>query len=245
MSLLNALKVTDKVEEDRDSLGGNSALETDAYLATVTLAYIKKSEGGAMGLFLHFKTADGKDIRSNQYMTSGSAKGGLPYYIDKEGKKQYLPGFNIANALALLTVGKEISELDTEEKTVKLYSSEAKAEIPQQVQVVTALMGQEIIIGLVKQTVDKTKKNESTKEYEATGETRDENEIDKLFRASDKMTKAEISAGATEPGFYTAWLEKNKGVTRNKVKGASGTSGAPKAGGAAGGTQKPKTSLFG
>lgn len=245
MSLLKALATTEQIEEAKDSLGGNAALETDAYVMTVAMAYIKKSSGGALGLHLHFKTADGKDFKTAQYMTGGDAKGNLPYYTDKDGKKQFLPGFNIANSLTLLTVGKEISDLDTEPKVIKLYNSDAGAEVPTTVDCVTDLLGAEIIVGLVKQIVDKTKKNDAGV-YVPTGETREENDIDKLFRAKDKMTKAEISGGATSPDFYTAWLDKNKGITRNKAgKGSTaGTAGAPKAGSPAG-TGKPNKPLFG
>jgi len=44
----------------------------------------------------------------------------LNYYQDKEGKKQYLPGFNIANALSVLTAGKELGELTPEQDGIHL-----------------------------------------------------------------------------------------------------------------------------
>jgi hypothetical protein len=175
-------------------------------------------------------------------MTSGTAKGAKNYY-EKDGQKNYLPGFIAANALALLAAGKELSELDTEIKVVNVYSYEAKAEVPTKVEVPVDLMGKEIIIGLIKQTVDKTAKNETTGAYEPTGETRDENEIDKFFRATDKMTTAEIRAAANEPVFYAAWDSKFSGVVRMKAK-TSGTAGAPKAFGGGTAMKKPATSLF-
>ena len=247
MSLLKAMAVEDTdIQTERDSIGGAVLLESGTYTCTVVNAYIKKSDKGALGLFITFKTEDGKEFRMTQYMTGGDAKGNLPYYTDKEGKKQFLPGFNIANSLSLLTIGKEISELDTEEKVIKLYNTDAKAEVPTKVDMVVDLLGQEIIVGVIKQTVDKTKKNDATGEYEATGETRDENEVDKLFRASDKMTTAEIRAQASEAAFFKAWSEKNTGVSRNKAGKSSGggNAGSPRTAGTSG-TPKPKTSLFG
>jgi hypothetical protein len=107
------------------------------------------------------------------------------------------------------------------------------------------LLGKEIIVGLLKQTVDKTKKNEATGIYEATGDTREENELDKLFRARDRMTTAEIRAQAETAAFADTWEAKWAGKVRNKSKGASGTAGAPKAAGApAAAAKKPTNSLF-
>lgn len=241
MSLLSTLTSDASIANEKDSIGGG-VLESGLYPSTVTLAYVTKSSGGATGLVLKAKTDQGRDINQTLWMTSGSAKGGKNYY-EKDGVKNYLPGYIAANALALLSVGKEISELDTETKVVNVYSFEAKAEIPTKVEMVMDLIGKEIVIGLIKQTVDKNVKNDSGL-YVASGETRDENEIDKFFRASDHMTTAEIRAAANEATFYDTWATKWNGQTRNKAKGASGTAGAPKGVAVGGGTKKPTASLF-
>lgn len=249
MSLLKALTTDTTIAAEKDSVGGGSGpVESGLYPVTIGMAYLQKSKGGALGLFLTLVTEDKKEIRQTLYVTSGDAKGNKNYY-EKDGEKFYLPGFNVANSLALLTLGKEISELDTEDKVINLYSFDAKAEIPTKVPVIMDLLNQEIIVGIIRQTVDKNVKNDATGLYEANGETRDENEIDKFFRAKDKMTTAEIRAQATEPAFYTTWGTKHTGVTRNKAKGAvagaGGTAGAPKANGAGAVTAKPGKSLFG
>ena len=198
-----------------------------------------------MGLVLNAKTSTGRDFRQTLWMTSGTAKGGNNFFVDKDGAKQYLPGFNIANSLALLTVGKEISDVDTETKVASVYSPEAKAEVPTKVEMLVELLGKEILVGLIKQTVDKTQKNDAGV-YVATGETRDENEIDKLFRASDRMTTVEIRAKATEAAFAAVWEAKWAGKTRDKAKGAaSGVAGVPGAPKGAAASSKPKASLFG
>ena len=248
MSLLQNLKSDASIATEKDSVGTGGVLESGAYKAKIALAYLTKSGGGAIGLVLSAKTEQGRDIRSTLWMTSGTAKGCLNYFTDKNGEKQYLPGFNLANSLALLTVGKEISELDTEQKVVKVYNAEAKADVPTKVDMLVELLDQEILIGLIKQVVDKTKKNETTGEYEPTGETREENEIDKFFRARDRMTTAEIRGQAEEASFIDVWTAKWEGHTKDKAKGAAagGTAGAPKKAGApaAGASKKPTTSLF-
>ena len=248
MSLLANLASDASIADEKDSIGGSGPLDSGLYNCTVSMAHINKASSGALGLVLTLKTSDNKEVRQTLWMTSGTAKGGKNFY-EKGGEKHYLPGFIAANAICLLTVGKEISQLDTETKVINLYSAEAKAEVPTKVEVVMDLLGQEIIAGIIKQTVDKTKKNEATGQYEATGETRDENEIDKFFRAKDRMTTAEIRAQAEEATFINAWEQKWAGKVKDRAKGAaSGLPGVPKLGAApaaAAATKKPTTSLFG
>lgn len=244
MSLLKNLTTDATIANEKDSVGGSGPLESGLYPMTISTAYISKASSGALGLVVAFKTEDNKDVKQTLWMTAGTAKGGNNYYTDKNGDKQYLPGFLHANSLALLTCGKEISELDTETKVVNVYSAESKAEVPTKVEMIMDLLGKEILVGLIKQTVDKTKKNDAGV-YEATGETRDENEIDKLFRAKDRMTTAEIRAQAEVAAFADTWASKWTGKTKERAKGAAaGLPGVPKLG-AATGTKKPTTSLFG
>lgn len=242
MSLLANLSTDAAIANEKDSIGGNSPVDSGLYPAKVAMAFITKSANGATGLVLTLKTDSGREVRQTLWMTSGTAKGAKNYY-EKDGEKHYLPGFTHANSLCLLTVGKEISTLSTETKVINLYSSEAKAEVPTKVEVVMDLLDQEVIAGLIKQTVDKTVKNDAGA-YVATGETRDENEVDKFFRAKDRMTTAEIRAQAEEAVFVNSWEQKWTGKVKDRAKGAAaGLPGVPKLGGAP--SKKPTTSLFG
>lgn len=244
MSLLATLTTDTSIADEKDSVGGGSRiLESGLYEAKVSLAYLTKSSGGAIGLVLTLDAGDKREVRQTLWMTSGTAKGCKNYYEDKNGEKQYLPGFLHANALTLLTLGKEISQVETEKKVVNVYSSEAKAEVPTPVEMLTDLLGKDILVGLIKQTVDKTAKD-AAGNYVPTGETRDENEIDKLFRASDRKTTAEIRAQAPEAVFADTWSTKWTGQTKDKTSKKGGTAGAPGQV-AANGTAKPTTSLFG
>jgi hypothetical protein len=242
MSLLKNLK-QDDVQEEKDVLGGSSFIvETGAQEYTIELAYVTEADSGATALNLHLKNGNTL-LRQTMYITSGKAKGQKTYY-EKDGKKHNLPGFALANSLCLLTVGKEISELDTEQKVAKLYDREQKKEVPTSVNAITDLHGQRVIAAIVKQVVDKTAKNDKTGEYEPTGETREENEIEKFFRIEDGLTVSEIKQGVKEATFLNAWKDKWTGVTKNKAKGsgtASGTSGQP---GKAAGNASPTKSLF-
>lgn len=245
MSLLANLSTDESIADEKDSVGGGGPVDSGIYPCVISMAHVIKSAGGATGLVLTLKTEDAKEIRQTLWMTSGTAKGGKNYY-EKDGQKHYLPGFTQANSLCLLAAGKEISAMDTETKVINMYSFEAKAEVPTKAEVLMDLLGKEIIVGIIKQTVDKTKKNDATGAYEATGEVREENEVDKFFRAKDRMTTAEIRAQAEEPVFIDTWEQKWAGKVKDRAKGAAaGLPGVPKLGGAPGASKKPTTSLFG
>ena len=250
MSILSALATDDSINTEKDSVGSSfGPIDSGLYNMNVSLAYLKTANSGALALSLELKSDAGQIVRQDLWMTSGTAKGGKNYY-EKDGEKFYLPGFIMANSLALLTLGKEIGQLETEPKVINLYSSEAKAEVPTKVDMFTDLLGKDIIAGIIRQTVDKNVKD-GAGNYVPSGETRDENEIDKFFRTRDRKTTAEVRAQAEAAVFIDTWNEKWAGKVRNKAKGASGTSGAPKPGigmSAAGNnaaTKKPATSLFG
>jgi len=253
MSLLSTLTSDTSIATEKDSLGAGAApLESGLYPCIVTMAYLNKAASGALGLVINMRAPDNHDVRQTLWMTSGTAKGAKNYY-EKDGEKHFLPGFNHANSLCLLTTDKEVSAMDTEIKVVKVYSPEAKAEVPTKVEVLMDLLGKEILVGLIKQKVDKTVKNDAGF-YMPTGETRDENEIDKLFRAADRMTTAEIRAKAEEADFVNTWEAKWAGKTKDKSKGVttgsgnSGVAGLPTVssmGSSSTGTKKPVTSLFG
>jgi hypothetical protein len=242
MSILKNLKNDASIKDETDRLGGGGVLNTGVYPLNIKLAYINVADSGAIALNLHAETPEGRNVKQQFWMTSGKAKGGQNFYTDKQGVKNYLPGYLLAESLALLTTGKSIGDLDTEEKVVNLYDATAKAEKPTKVQMVMELLNKDVLAGIIKQTVDKNVKN-ANGEYVPSGETRDENEIDKFFRARDKMTTSEIRGGAEKAEFHDKWIEKNgPDYVRNKAKGASGgTAGVPQGSSK---TSKPTTSLF-
>ncbi len=232
------------LEESEDRLGGYNIRDTDIYLGKIKAAYAGKSDGGAQYIGLVITLPDG-EYNETIYITN---KKGENFFLNKDdnSKKVPLPGFTLIDDLCLVTTGKPLSKQVTEEKTVKLYDYEERKELPKNVPMLMDLIDTEAYFAIVKQTVDKTKKNDSTGEYDPTGETRDENVIEKVFHNPSRVTVVEQREAVkhdktAEPVFFDKWVEKNKGNTRNKSK--SGNVGnAPK-----GGQQAPKktTSLFG
>ena len=102
-------------------------------------------------------------------------------------------------------------DVDLEEKVLNLWDNQQRKEVPQKKQVLMPLLGQQVTLGVLKVIEDK---------YNSPGETITRNNTDKVFRAEEHLTTAEIRKGQTEADFYTRWSNKNTGNTVNKAKGA-------------------------
>ena len=253
MSKVNTKSMADANTEEKDILGSSSgALDTDIYALEIQYAYIIESKNGALGLSLHLKTAEGREVRFNGAM-------GSIYFTNRNKELTYtknnetfpLPGATLVNSLALATVEEEFFSLDTEEKVINLYSFDEKKEVPTKVEMVMSLIGQQFFGAITRITEDKRQANNAG-EYIPTGETFDKNELVKVFNI-DRMTQAEVKTGEEIPEeelFFTKWLEKNKGKTIDRTDKSSGArSGAPKRPNAPAEddskAQRPKTKLFG
>jgi hypothetical protein len=224
MSNLFGNLTTEGLEQSGDRLGGYSVLDTDAYPARITLAYATKSEGGAQGIVLEAQLTDGgREYRQTLWVTDRNGKN----FYERDGKKNPLPGFTVVDELCLVTTGFPLSQQATEEKVVKVYDFQAKAEVPKAVQVLTGMLGKFAILGIEKKIEDKNVKDPAGK-YVPSGETRETNEIAKVFHYETKATVSEIR-GEKTPEFHDKWVEKNKGSVRNNAKGAAGKAGAPSA----------------
>lgn len=233
MSLKNlaANKTTD-IKGEQDRLAGSAVPETDAYPGTITLAYSTKASSGALGVVIHFKTDDGRNMSSTQYITSGTKKGGMPYY-EKDGVKTFLPGYLLIDSLCQLTCGKSVTDMDEEEKTFNIWNGEQKKEVPTKVQAIVELFGKKAVFGMVKTISNKHVNGNDTNEK------RESAELDKVFQHETGLTVVELQAKETTAQFLPKWLEANKGKTRDKFKQIAGVAVPPVSGGAA-----PTTGLF-
>ena len=227
MSLFGNLK-SDGLEENQDRLGGFSVLDTDVYAGKVKVAYAGQSKEGARNVTLILDLG-GQEHRETIYITT---KKGDNFYV-KDGKKIALPGFTTIDDLCQVTTDKVLAEQNAEEKIVNVYDPDAKKEMPKSVPVLTDLTGKDVLVAIQRSTVDKTQKNDAG-EYVPTGESRDENTIEKVFHPSFRCTvveakKAAADGKAPEAGFITSWVERNKGKTRDKRqnKGGDVKSGRP------------------
>ena len=232
MSLFKNLAVDDSIAQEKDTLGGKfNPMESGAYDFVIDLAYVDESKGGAMNVNFVFKTAEGKELKQTEYITSGKDKGQLNYYVGKDGTKRYLPGFTLVNDICLLAMGDSLTDVETETKVLSLYDFTQRKEVPTKKEVLVDLIGKEVTLGVLKVIKDK---------YNAPGETQTINEISKVFRTKDNMTTNEIRSEEETANFYGAWVEKNTGIVVNKVgKDAKATATAGTS------ADKPKKSLFG
>lgn len=228
------------IQEEKDSLGGFVVLESDAYKLLIEKAYITYSSSKACCVNLGLKGENGELLNQAIYISSGEAKGCKNYYVDKQGKKQYLPGYNQINSICLLTIGKTLMEMDPEEGAVMIYDRDAGKEIPKEVPILKEIIGEEILLGVLKVRTNKQEKNDDD-EYVATAEERFFNEIDKVFRTEDKLTVQEIKGGLTEPVFFDKWIDKWQGNQKDTYKSIEG-SGVQS--GSLGGGNKQTSSLF-
>lgn len=236
---------TTGVEKAKDILGGSFIKESDVYDATIKYAYGFESKGGARGLQFEFALEDGTTLRQQIYYTSGKEKG-QKVYSEKNGVKTPLAGFVICDNIAkIVTGGQELKTLGSsvEKKVISAYNFDKKENEDKAVEMVMALVGGKVKLGVLKQVVDKNVEK-TPGVWVPGGETRDENEINAVFHPEKLLTVVEAEAGKEEPAFYHAWLEKNKGKTVNKAKGAKagtggGTAGRPQSSGQSGGTERP------
>jgi hypothetical protein len=218
MSILSGMTNDIKdVKQDTDHVpsGKYGVVDSGLYNCTVEMAYIKESAKGAIAVALTLKDENGHEIKEDLWIQSGNAKGNKNYYEGKNGKA-YLPGFTAIDSLCLLATGKALSTQDTEEKAVKVWSYDAKTDVPTQVQVLVDLLDKPITVGVLRKTVDKTAEGPDG-EWHPTGEHIDRNEINKFFRAADRLTTAEIRSGTTEGAYCAKWDTLYSGITKDET----------------------------
>ena len=252
----------EKVEED--FLGGGRALETDIYPAKVKYAYIGKAQNSDARNLTLCLVVNKQEISRSIWMTNRN--GDVTYKDKTSGEAKNLPGYNQVNALCMLIAGKEVGDLDVEEKTLNLYDFDAKREKPTSVQCFVELHDEELQVAIQKQIIDKTQQDDSGN-YVPTGETREVNEFIKFFPAERLVTLSEVSHFIESLGgdfeevladgdllkaigrmeddgqYATKWLERNRGETYDRSTKKEGKSFAKSS---EGGTEKKsaKSGLF-
>lgn len=231
-----------QVGGEKDTLGGFRIHDSGVYDFTISAAYFGTSAGGAKSITFVGKLDNGSDYNWTEWVTAGTAKGGKSFTVNDKGEAQYLPGYNRANAIAMLLLEKGIDNLVWETKVIKKYNKDTKSEIPTEVLMATELLGKTISLGIQKQIVNKQAQNQTTKAWEDTNEKAERNEVDKIFQAGTRRTLQEALAKQETGEFVTKWIEANK-TPRDRFKAVANApaSGAP---GQAGAGDKPATSLF-
>lgn len=248
---------TDNLEKQEDRVGGGGwTRETDIYTFEIKAAYAGKStSSNARSVTFIFVDDAGKEYRETFWVTNGQGENFF-HPKDKSGKKDTtkknpLPGFNIVNDICMIATDKPLSEQTDEEKTFKIWDNDAKQELPKAVPMLVELLGQKVSLAIYKVVENKTKKNDSTGDYEPIAEERELNTTEKAFfpqfRCTVREAEVALENGATvgddaildKSGdsvavFWDAWLDKHKGKLKDKrsIKdGSAGQSGRPGGGG--------------
>lgn len=191
-NIFSKAKPAAKAEVEDDFIGGGGVLDTDIYPGVIKYAFVgKAANSDARCLNLSIMVNNKTEVSRQIWMTN--RKGDVTYKDKKTGEEKNLPGYNQINGLCMLLVSKEVGDMDVEEKTLNLYDFDAKKELPQTVDCFVELHGLPLQVAIQRQTVDKTEKNESTGDYDPTGETRDVNEFIKFFPEDRLVTISEVA----------------------------------------------------
>jgi hypothetical protein len=192
---------------NEDVLGGGGIPNSGTQVARIEMAYFSKSAKGASAVNLTFALTENNDrkFRDTIYISSGDKKGNKTFYVNKSGAKVALPGYTLVNQLALCANGKGIVHQDVDQKMVGIYDYETKKEEPTEVPVISSLLGQEVMLGIVRHRDNKVIKTDTG--YKTTGEPRDSARLEKVFHTNG-LSIAESLAGESEPAFVEKWREK-------------------------------------
>lgn len=227
---------TNDVERTEDRVGSASRLlDSDIYVATIKAAYTGESKSGALSITLMCDIG-GKDYTETLYITNKNKE---PYFVNSSTrKKQFIPGYNYMNAICLVAAGKELKEVETEEKILSLYNFETQKNENTSVPVLVDLSGKQVALGIIKELRNKAQLVDG--KYVDTAESREQNQIMAVFDPESHKTVNEALDGK-EATFWDAWLERNKGkvVDRRTIKDAVSNTGS-----GAATTSAPRKSLF-
>jgi len=229
MGMFDNLDVeTDVVENTEDKVGGGGFTRVDHtgfYGMTIEKAFAGQSpmkengDGGAYFVTIKMKSDDGAFFDITEYITGGTKKGCKNYYLDKDGNKQYLPGYNKIKALDSMLGGTDIYP-KTEKKTIELWDRDASKELPIEKEVITGWFGKKIGVLVMKILEDKW----DNKTVTAT-----KFEVQHYLDGATGLTRNEKTAGTS--GFKDKWLAKNTVDTvydkRKQSKNSSDSANTP------------------
>lgn len=218
MSFLKKLKTADKVEAPTDRLGGSNVRKSDVNTFVFKNMYFLPSDKGAMMCYVTLTDESGQDYREALCVASGDAKDNSPTYVNN-GKTYFLPGYNIVNAMTMLVLETDITDIETETNVVKHYDKGAKKEVPTEVEVVVDIIGQSVQLAI--KHAAKNKQEQVNGKWVDINEKREFNEIDSVFHEGTDQTLSE-ALEELEATHKEAWLTKNKDKVFDTFKEVSG-----------------------
>ena len=254
MSILNNMTVASEAEEQEERVGGFRLIDSGIYDAKIKLAYLLKSDAGAIGVSFVFDV-DGSDYRETIWISN---RNGETFYYKKDDKGNYTdkkvqqPGYQRVNSICRLAIDKQLDEMQPEEKVLQIWNSEEKKEMPKSCEVLTELHGATVKLAILKVLENKSEKGDDGK-YRDIAEDREINTIDGVMVAEGEYagaTVTELTKSKPIGVFMKSWDDANTGKVRDKrtIKdGAGAKSGRPQRSGASApeaSEKKATSSLF-
>lgn len=218
------------IEESTEFSGGSSLLPSDVYKAEILQAYMTQvpSQQGGTNYNWNWKLKVTKQDGSTQEMSQNNifiAKDrgqGIVYYYEKDGKKTEYPAFSALNRHLKTLVGQDLFTAPSEQRTLPVYNFDTKSEVPTQVTVIPALLGQTAVFGIIE--THENKRSDETKVVKF-------NTIEKCWKLvnGQPLTAKEIEAGMTTAADVYVWKEANNGrindrnLDKSKLEASSST----------------------
>jgi hypothetical protein len=229
-------QIDNDIKADEERVGGRGPAESGVYLYGVTMAYMDKSKGGANCLKLSLKCdKTGHQFSETFWVTN---KKGETFYIatKEDNAKKYLPGYQMADKLCFLLLGKTLMEAgkEVEARVIDVYDPLKKKVVSKEMpQVFTQLIGKEILTAVIKIKQNKRVKN-AAGEYVNGPDVIEINEVFQFFNPANGMTITEIRDKKGVPEYLQEWKDKWEGQVKDTVTApdASLSSSVPVAGGA-------------
>ena len=188
-----------EVQEVAD-FSGKRTVDTNEYEATIKLAYLSTAKTGSTMLNLIY-TMGGQEVTLKpNYLFNGAKK----HYIDKKtGAKKQNIGIAQLSELCMVAIGKNST---VEDKTIKIWDYDLKAEAPVKRPVLVDLLGAKVLLAV--QEIQEAKHNDASQAVML-------NEVVKACDVETRQTLAEKNAGK-DAVWLDKWTKKNAGVLNDK-----------------------------
>lgn len=209
---------TEGLAERKDVVGGFSLPESGIYHSIIKAMYLgQSSTSQARSVTIIFVPENGSEQSVTVWVTNRDGK-------NHDKNNRMLPGYELIDDICIMVTGKglnsqamrtvELELMDWEDRQRKMMAKTIFADI----------VDKPIYFAVQKSIVDRNKKDGSGN-YVATGETREEIQIQKAYHYPTKSTLREAQKKIPEHPHFTEWNEKHSGKTINRAKGANAGAG--------------------
>lgn len=239
MSILAGLSLDNEIKTQDPTIRG--ARSTGSYDGTIVGAAVIVAATGAQGISFEVALDAGGKYYGTEWIRSGTAKGNKSYYVDRNGDKQYIPGYVTATNILFATLGETTFDNVRIEQRGIADRDGKMVDTP----VLVDLIGKRVALGLVEVRANKSVKNDAGKRVD-TAEERVYNEIgsDAVFNIDTRKIRIEEERGL-DAKFEAEWVRKNQGKRKDLYKEVKNAMAPPFAPGATSPEAAPAANIMG